>query len=261
MGASNVWNRTDKLRGSQETRPQRSSCAGSYKIKRPPSDTYKELWRQFSINFFLSLFLILSIPSSYIVSYFTARYSFFGLDTFVDWAARVCFYGCCDGVSSILCESIGPGCCCCCCDGRSIVACWPVRLQHDVLNRPPLGLVVGWCWLDDVQSTIHNDGTGALMNCGLTAAEPDESIGEEPELVSLNLAVICFFHFVRRFWNHVLIWTSVSERFFDNSIRLLTLKYLSTCLIKYYYSCCSYIGYIYIYTRCGIIMWRETTAI
>ena len=41
--------------------------------------------------------------------------------------------------------------------------------------------------------------------------------------------VSCFFHLVRRFWNHVLICTSVKFRFFESSSLLLTLKYLS-CL-------------------------------
>lgn len=44
-----------------------------------------------------------------------------------------------------------------------------------------------------------------------------------------NRAVNCFFHLVRRFWNQVFICTSVKFNVFDNSIRLLTLKYLS-CL-------------------------------
>lgn len=41
--------------------------------------------------------------------------------------------------------------------------------------------------------------------------------------------VNCFFHFVRRFWNHVLICTSVRLSTRDRSRRLLTLRYLS-CL-------------------------------
>lgn len=40
--------------------------------------------------------------------------------------------------------------------------------------------------------------------------------------------VNCFFHLVRRFWNHVLICTSVKLSDFESSIRLLTLRYLSS---------------------------------
>lgn len=165
----------------------------------------------------------------------------------VDWrqqrlVAAVYFYGCCDGVS-LLWESIGaglttqgirrwwssnrlPAAAGCCWD-------WIVLFQGDrLLLYTTLLLATGcccccwdvWCCCaDDVQSTIHNDGTVELMN-GLPLAE---SIGEGAAL-SLNRAVICFFHLVRRFWNQVLICTSVSDKLWDNSIRLFTLKYLST---------------------------------
>ena len=48
-----------------------------------------------------------------------------------------------------------------------------------------------------------------------------------PILRKIYLAVICFFHFVLLFWNHVLIWTSVRWRVFDNSNLFETDKYLS----------------------------------
>ena len=44
---------------------------------------------------------------------------------------------------------------------------------------------------------------------------------------SFNRAAICFFHLVRRFWNHVLICTSVRFNVFDNSNLLDTDRYLS----------------------------------
>lgn len=142
-------------------------------------------------------------------------------------SGSVCFYGCCDGVS-LLWESIaaaqrwGSNRLCCC---------WLVVLFHDwnglLLTSAGWWCCIVWyCCVDDVQSTVHNDGTDVLMNDLLLF----ESIGEETAAFNLNLAVICFFHLVRRFWNQVLIWTSVNDKFFDNSIRLLTLKYLSTWL-------------------------------
>ena len=44
---------------------------------------------------------------------------------------------------------------------------------------------------------------------------------------SFSLAAICFFHFVLRFWNHVLICTSVRQRVLESSRRFETERYLS----------------------------------
>ena len=64
---------------------------------------------------------------------------------------------------------------------------------------------------------------------GTTAAGGGgNTIGSSPwRWANFSLAAICFFHFVRRFWNHVLICTSVKFKFLDNSKRLETDRYLS----------------------------------
>ena len=57
-----------------------------------------------------------------------------------------------------------------------------------------------------------------------------KTMGKRPwRWANFNLAAICFFHFVLRFWNQVFIWTSVRLRVFDSSSRLDTDKYLSAC--------------------------------
>ena len=44
-------------------------------------------------------------------------------------------------------------------------------------------------------------------------------------LVVSNLALFSFFHFIRRFWNQILIWRSVRHRAWAISIRLLRVRY------------------------------------
>ena len=57
-----------------------------------------------------------------------------------------------------------------------------------------------------------------------------KTMGKRPcRCANFNRAAICFFHFVRRFWNHVLICTSVKFRVLLSSSLLDTDKYLSAC--------------------------------
>ena len=54
------------------------------------------------------------------------------------------------------------------------------------------------------------------------------TIGRRPwRWASFSRAAICFFHLVLRFWNQVLIWTSVKFKLFESSSLLDTDKYLS----------------------------------
>lgn len=82
---------------------------------------------------------------------------------------------------------------------------------------------------------IRGWGIGAEQGTVATGPGPGgKTMGNRPwRWASFNLAAICFFHFVRRFWNQVLICTSVKLRLLDSSRRLETERYLSVCKQKW----------------------------
>ena len=97
-------------------------------------------------------------------------------------------------------------------------------------KNPWLGGGCGW-WceaIDGLNMEPNSKGPPMWCGCGGWGGGGGRTIGRRPwRWASFNRAAICFFHLVRRFWNQVLIWTSVRFKLFESSSLLDTDKYLS----------------------------------